>query len=228
MFDIKKIEDTLGFQFKNQELLKTAYCHKSFFKENPEWPHNEKLEFLGDAVLDLVLSDLLMQKFAEDSEGSLSRKRASIVNEASLCQLAKSLDMDQYLLIGERERNSNLRQNSRILASVFEAVVGAIYKDSGFQASFDWIQATFKESLSQTFENHDYEQDYKTRFQEWVQEVHKTTPIYKVISQSGPDHDRVFEVEVFINNESWGRAIGSSKKAAAQNAAEQALKRSQS
>jgi len=183
------------------------------------------LEFLGDAVLDLVISDLLMEKFSDDQEGSLSRKRASVVNEDRLFELAKKRDMDLYVLIGEREINNNLNKNSRIIASVFEAVVGAIYKDSGFDVAFDWIEKNFKETIEGAFLEHDFEKDYKTRFQEWVQEEHKKTPRYVVIGQSGPDHSRTFEMEVFVGEESWGRAIGSSKKSAAQNAAKQALEK---
>ncbi len=224
-FDQTTIEQKIGYQFKEAKWLKQAFCHRSFHKENPELPHNELLEFLGDAVLDLVISDLLMEKYEGDQEGSLSRKRASVVNEESLCQLAKNSSMDQFLLIGERELNNNLRSNPRIIASVFEAIVGAIYKDSGYQEAFRWIKGQFAELLSGSFEQYDFEKDYKTRFQEWVQEQYKKTPVYKVQGESGPDHARVFLMEVFVGDESWGTAEGTSKKMAAQKAAEQALKR---
>ncbi len=227
-FQLQEVEKKINYQAKNPHWLEQAFCHKSYHKEFPELNHNEILEFLGDAVLDLVVSDLLMEKFAEDQEGSLSRKRASIVNEESLFELAKKNSMDQYLLIGEREANNFLNENPRIVASVFEAVVGAIYKDSGFEEAYQWVHRNFQALIDQAFSEHDYEKDYKTRFQEWVQEQYKKTPRYVVINQSGPDHNRTFEMEVFIGEDSWGKATGASKKAAAQNAAKQALEKKES
>ncbi len=227
-FDVKKVEEKIGYTAKDPKWLEQAFCHKSYQKENPDCEHNEKLEFLGDAVLDLVLSDLLMVKFADDQEGSLSRKRASVVNEDRLCELARKNAMDQFLLIGERETNNNLQENPRIVASVFEAVVGAIYKDSGYEVVYKWVETNFQYLIDQAFSEHDFEKDYKTRFQEWVQENYKTTPRYNLIGQSGPDHDRTFEMEVFVGDESWGKASGTSKKSAAQNAAQQALEKVES
>ena len=224
-FNLQKIEDHIQYKARQEAWLKEAFCHKSFHKENPQWNDNEKLEFLGDAVLDLVVSDLLMARFKEDQEGSLSRKRASIVNEDRLFQLAKSRSMDQFLLVGKGERKSHLHRNPRIVASVFEAVVGAIYKDSGFKAAFDWIEKNFQPLIEQAFSEHDFETDYKTRFQEWVQETYKTTPRYEVIKQWGPDHARNFEVELFIQKTSWGKACGRTKKMASQKAAREALGR---
>lgn len=225
MFDVESLQTNLGYQFNNVDLLLQALSHKSYNKENPEQSHNEKLEFLGDAVLDVVVSDLLMEHFKEDKEGSLSRKRASVVNEDHLSVLAKQLGLDKFLRIGQRESKNNLRENPRILASVFEAVVGAIYKDSGFESSFKWIEALFIPVIEDAFAQHDFESDYKTRFQEYVQDKHKQTPVYSVVAQTGPDHERVFEVEVCVGDQSWGRAVGSSKKLAAQNAAKQALEK---
>ena len=220
-----ELQNNIGYQFKNSDWLVEAFCHRSYHKENPSQDHNEKLEFLGDAVLDLIISDMLMEKFQSDKEGSLSRKRASLVNEERLCQLALRMGLQNSILIGEREVAARLRGNPRILASVFEALIGAIYKDGGFAAVDLWTRKIFAELLDEVYENHDFEGDYKTRFQEWVQEKYKTTPRYRLIGESGPDHDRVFEMEVRIGEEIWGRAEGSSKKSAAQNAAREALKR---
>lgn len=225
MLDFNKLESSIEYHAKDSQWLAQAFCHKSFHKENPDWQHNEVLEFLGDAVLDLVVSDLLMEKFKGDQEGSLSRKRASVVNEARLFELAKKCSMDQFLLVGDREAKNNLQENSRIVASVFEAVVGAIYKDSGFDVCFEWIAKQFRPLIDEAFSEHDFEKDYKTRFQEWVQEEYKKTPRYQVISQEGPDHARTFEMEVFVGDQSFGKATGTSKKAAAQNAAKQALEK---
>jgi ribonuclease III len=225
MIDLDVFQNIIEYKFKNSDLLKQALCHKSYNKENPDCPHNEKLEFLGDAVIDLVVSDLLMQEFSEVTEGSLSRKRASVVNEDRLFQLAKQRTMDESLFIGERESKNNLRQNPRIVASVFEAVVGAIYKDAGYDIVYKWLVNIFKPVIEEAYSEHDFESDYKTRFQEWVQEEHKKTPRYVVINQTGPDHQRLFEVEVFIGDQSWGIAQGGSKKMAAQNAAKQAIEK---
>ncbi len=225
MFDLKLIESKIQYVAKDEQWLRQAFCHKSFQKENEDWVHNEKLEFLGDAVLDLVVSDLLMVRYADDQEGNLSRKRASIVNEDRLCELAKQREMEQFILVGDREANNNLRCNPRIIASTFEAVVGAIYRDSGYATVFDWVKDNFQPLIEEAFSEHDFEKDYKTRFQEWVQEEFKETPNYVVINQSGPDHSRVFEIEVFVNKQSWGVASGASKKMAAQNAAKQALEK---
>ena len=224
-FDLKNIEQAIFYKANDEKWLHQAFCHKSYHKENPEFDHNEVLEFLGDAVLDLVISDILMERFKDDQEGSLSRKRASVVNEDRLDEIARACKMDQFILIGEREANNNLRANPRIVASVFEAVVGAIYKDSGFQVVDQWIRDRFKDVMNQAFSEHDFEKDYKTRFQEWVQETYKKTPRYQLIGQTGPDHAREFTMEVFIGEESWGQASGASKKTAAQNAAKQALKK---
>lgn len=224
-WDQQSIQKAIQYEAKNYKILQTAFCHKSYTKEHEGFEHNEVLEFLGDAVLDLVVSDILIENFEGDQEGSLSRKRASVVNEDRLCEIGKKLSLNQFLLIGERESKSNLRENPRIIASAFEAVVGAIYKDSGYDRVSSWIRAHFEPLVSQAFNEHDFERDYKTRFQEWVQETYKKTPRYKVIDQQGPDHDRTFIMEVFIDGESWGVAEGNSKKSAAQNAAQQALEK---
>ena len=223
--NLDEFQKNLGYQFQDEALLRQALCHKSFHKENPDQPHNEKLEFLGDAILDVVLSDLLMEKFADDTEGSLSRKRASIVNEERLCQIGQELGIPFVLLIGERESKNNLDKNPRIVASALEAIIGAVYKDKGFTTVHNWVAQVFMPLLQGAFEEHDYESDYKTRFQEWAQEEHKKTPRYELIDQQGPDHARCFTVEVFVGEKSWGRAEGPSKKSAAQNAARAALER---
>ncbi len=223
--DRELFESTINYIFNNKDLLEQALCHKSYHKEHPSLPHNEKLEFLGDAVVDLVISDLLMKKFVDDKEGSLSRKRASIVNEDRLCYLGRLKKIEDFILIGERDKKTNLRENPRIIASALEAIVGAIYKDAGFETAYRWIEDHFSPLLDQAFDSHDFESDYKTRFQEWVQEHHKLTPRYHIVSQTGPDHEKIFEIEVYVGQELWALGFGSSKKAAAQNAAQKALEK---
>ena len=221
--DLKKLQEIIQYQWKDPSLPKQALCHKSYTKENPKQPHNEKLEFLGDAVLELVVTDLLMKSFDRDNEGNLSKKRASIVNEERLCHLATEKSLDSFLLVGKNEIKNGLQKNPRILASAFEALVGAIYKDSGFEKVHDWLNQIFKPVIDRAFSEYDFESDYKSRLQEWVQEKFKLTPVYHVVSQEGPDHARVFEVEIIVGNQSWGKAKGHSKKSAAHNAAKKAL-----
>ena len=223
--NLQQLQQNLGYEAKDITWLKHAICHKSFAKENLEYQHNEKLEFLGDAVLDLVLSDLLMLKYKNDQEGGLSRKRASIVNEDRLAELGRKFALQEYILLGEGEQANRLHENPRIIASALEAIIGAIYKDQGYENAYHWIEDVFAELLDEAFDTHDFEKDYKTRLQEWVQEAYKVTPRYRVIEQSGPDHAREFRMEVFVNEESWGIGEGKSKKAAAQDAAKKAMKR---
>ncbi len=222
-FDLEKLQKIIQYQWKDPYLLKQALCHKSYAKENPKQPHNEKLEFLGDAVLELVITDLLMKTFDKDNEGSLSRKRASIVNEERLCSLATEKSLDSFLLVGKNEIKNELQKNPRILASTFEAIVGAIYKDSDFERVHGWLHQIFKPVIDRAFSEYDFENDYKSRLQEWVQEKFRLTPVYHVISEEGPDHARVFEVEIIVGDQPWGKAKGHSKKSAAHNAARKAL-----
>ena len=221
--DFKELQKIIQYQWKEPNLLKQALCHKSYAKEHPEQPHNEKLEFLGDAILGFVVTDLLMKTFDKDNEGSLSRKRASIVNEERLCQLATEKSLNSFLLIGKGEIKNELQKNPRILASGFEALIGAIYKDSGFKKVYEWINRVFQPIINKAFSEYDFESDYKSRLQEWVQEEFKLTPTYHVTSEEGPDHARVFEVEVTVGDQSWGKAKGHSKKSASHNAARKIL-----
>lgn len=221
--DLEELQRIIQYQWKDLNLLKQALCHKSYTKEYPRQPHNEKLEFLGDAVLDLAVTDLLMKTFKEDNEGSLSRKRASIVNEERLCFLATQKSLGSFLLIGKTEIKNQLEKNPRILASAFEALVGAIYRDSSFDKTYQWLSQIFKPVIDQAFDEYDFESDYKSRLQEWVQEEFKLTPFYRVVSQEGPDHARIFEVEIIVGDKSWARAKGPSKKSAAHRAAKKVL-----
>jgi len=225
VFDHQNLEVAVDTAIKNPDLFEVALSHSSFSKENNKAENNEKLEFLGDAILDFVLSDLLMKIYSADTEGNLSRKRASIVNEERLAELAKDRGFADLILLGKSEQRNGLAHNPRILSSAFEAVVGAIYKDSGFEAVYAWIEKVFDELLHQAFELHDFEKDYKTRFQEIIQEKYKVTPIYKVLSHEGPDHQKVYRMEVSVKGEVWATGQGQSKKAAAQSAAEEAMKK---
>ncbi len=222
---IKSLESVFGYEFNNILNLATALTHKSHRYEANEKnsQDNEKLEFLGDAVLDLVLSDILMKNFPTDQEGALSKKRASLVNEDALAQIAKEFKLDEFLRLGKGERLSNGLQKPRILACSFEAVLGAIYVDGGFDKSFEVIKQIFEPKFSKIAAEPDFASDFKTRLQEKTQELFKRVPKYITESELGPDHDKYFEVLVELGEEVIARGSGRNKKAAEQNAAQNAL-----
>ena len=219
---LEKLQSLLNYTPRDPLWLQTAMTHKS---HNKEVANNERLEFIGDAIIDFVVADILFERFPEDSEGNLSRKRAALVNEDSLYNLAMRLKLDECLLVTAGEAESQLRANKRLLAGSLEAVIGAIYKDSGFQITYDWVKNLYMQNGIYDFSQYDFEKDYKTRFQEHIQEKFKITPIYKLIGISGPDHQKTFTVQVIVNDKIYGEGQGESKKIAAQVAAEEALKR---
>ncbi len=221
----KSLETSFDYRFKNIQHLYVALTHKSFRYEAGEkhGQDNEKLEFLGDAVLDLVLSDLLMKAFAQDQEGALSKKRASLVNEESLAIIAKNFKLDECLRLGKGERLSNGLQKPRILACCFEAILGAIYVDGGFDQCFTVIQKIYEPQFPKLATEPDYASDFKTRLQERTQELFKKVPRYVTDGEQGPDHDKEFEVYVELESEILARGKGRNKKSAEQNAAQNAL-----
>lgn len=210
--------------FANPELEEIAFTHKSWFFENPNTvsQQNERLEFLGDSVLALVLSEELMLRQNQVAEGVLSKQRASLVNENILCEIAYEFNFDQILKLGKGEEATGGRKKPRLLSSVVEAYIGAVYLDAGYKKSQELILTLYKNTLDD-LKNVQESFDYKTLFQEKSQELYKHTPIYKVISQQGPDHNRVFEVSVTVNGEFFAKAQGVSKKQASQLAAKNAL-----
>ena len=223
---MKSLETLINYQFQNPDLLKTALTHKSFVHENRAQPkvHNEKLEFLGDAVVDLAISEILMARFADDSEGQLSKKRASLVNEMSLAEISENLGISEYILLGKGELQSGGGKKPRLLASALEAIFGAIFKEAGFAAAKNTIEVLFTNKISNLSTEVDFDLDYKTRLQEIVQSEAKPVPAYRLVSESGPSHERVFEVEVNIQSYPSTIGVGRSKKAAEQEAARLALK----
>jgi ribonuclease-3 len=218
--------ERIGYNFKNADLLLLALTHKSFRNEQPTAVagDNERLEFLGDAVLDLVLSDLLMKRFGADQEGSLSKKRASLVNEEHLAELAREIGLDSYVRLGKGERQTGGLQKPRILASAFEAVLGAIFLDGGFDAASSAITRFFEPRLAPFLAGAaDFARDFKTRLQEQAQELFRLTPTYFVEREEGPDHNKIFEVSVRLDNRVLAVGKGRNKKAAEQDAARLAL-----
>ncbi len=224
------LSQILGYQFSRAALLELAFTHKSYANEmlggsSTVADDNERLEYLGDAVLDLALSELLMKKFPGDPEGALSKKRASLVNEDSLARIAQVHGFDQYLKLGKGEIKTGGLQKPRILASSLEAVMGAIFQDSGYIMVTNVIEILFREQLLKLeTDTIDFSSDFKTRLQERAQStLRKQTPTYRVEAESGPDHDKMFVVIVELEGEILARGQGKSKKVAEQDAAKLAL-----
>jgi ribonuclease III len=224
--ELASLENKLGYQFKNIGLLREALQHSSYVNEqrDPDLQDNERLEFLGDAVLDLVITHILMEQFPKTREGDLSRMRATIVNESQLSLVAQRLNLGQHLLLGRGEEQSNGQEKKSILADALEAVIAAVYLDGGLQAGFEVIERQFSEMISHVRDRL-AEEDFKSRLQELVQVQFKRIPDYKIVAESGPDHDKTFEVRLSIGNSLTTHGTGKSKKAAEQAAAEVALEK---
>lgn len=218
------LEKHLAYRFSDKSLLAQACRHSSFVNEHLEagLHSNERLEFLGDAVLDLVVGHLLMERFADLPEGELSRIRARLVNEAQLAHLARALNLGEYLKLGRGEEQTGGREKDSILADGFEAIVAAIYLDGGFQVAFDFVKKRFVPLMKGTLSAPG--NDYKTRLQELVQLKYKITPRYAIVGESGPDHDKIFIAEVCIGKRTI-QGEGRSKKLAQQAAAQKALEK---
>ncbi len=214
----------LGYTFKDTELLLQAFRHSSFKNEQPtsDLEDNERLEFLGDAVLDLAISHILMELFRDAEEGELSKFRASIVDELGLYQVAQGLDLGVLLLMGKGEEQSGGREKSSILANTIEALIGAIYIDAGFNRTFKIIRRLFSSQLEKVGTK-EIIYDFKSVLQEYTQQAFKVLPSYRLTGESGPSHDKTFEVELTLNGETLSQGKGKSKKEAEQNAAKEAF-----
>jgi ribonuclease-3 len=218
------LETKIQFQFKNRDLLARALTHKSFAHELREkGEHNEKFEFLGDAVLDLVLGEFLMELFPGDGEGGLSKKRASLVNEEVLSRLATDLELSKFLHLGKGETLTGGAQKPRLLASAYEALIGAIFLDGGYEIVRAFARRDFSKLIENLDPAQDFERDYKTRLQEMMQKDTKEAPVYELISEEGPPHDRTFTVCVRVKEVNLAMGTGRSKKVAEQEAAQKAL-----
>jgi ribonuclease-3 len=219
--------DKLKIKFKNIEILVTAFTHRSYVNEHRKtvFEHNERLEFLGDAVLELVTTEYLYNNFQEP-EGVLTNWRSALVRTESIGAAAAKLNFEPLLRLSRGEKRGSDRARAQILANSFEAVVGAIYIDQGYDVARDFIVdnllVTFKDILAKG----DW-MDPKSHLQELVQSHENYTPVYKVLSEEGPDHDKIFSVGVYVNGKLRGMGTGSSKQAGQQQAAEAALKDSQ-
>ena len=216
------LEQKLLYEFKDKTLLEEACRHSSYVNEQgADMRDNERLEFLGDAVLSLVIGHILMQRYPALLEGDLSRMRASLVNELQLAKIAKSMNIGVYIRLGKGEIQTNGRKKKSILADAFEAIIAAVYLDGGFSAAFKFIESHFSvliTSIAEPASNH----DYKSQLQEVVQVTHGLMPGYKVIREKGPDHNKTFVVKISVG-ELKTEGVGKSKKMAEQNAARKAL-----
>jgi ribonuclease-3 len=216
--DHDRLEELLGYRFQDRTHLATALRHSSWSNEHPsEGSDNERLEFLGDAVLDLVVGHRLMARYPQLREGELSVTRAQVVSEAGLAETAAKLELGEWMQLGRGEERSGGRQKPSILADALEAVVAAVYLDGGFGAVFELVGRLLGPRI-ETVEFKGF-YDFKTRLQEYCQGALKMVPTYRVVDELGPDHDKRFVVAVTIGHREWSRSIGSSKKEAEQMAA---------
>lgn len=220
--DLSKL---LGTEFNDRTHLLTAITHRSYLNEHREakQAHNERSEFLGDAVLELVVTDYLFNKYPEKSEGELTSVRAALVNTNSLAEASQKLGVNDFLLMSKGEAKDTGRARLYILANTFEAIIGALYLDQGYDAARDFIAGQLFDKTDLIVEKRLW-QDPKSRFQELAQEHRSVTPTYDMLSQTGPDHDRVFVVGVFLGKELVAEGRGRSKQEAEQVAAEEAIK----
>ncbi|MDR1444419.1 MAG: ribonuclease III [Treponema sp.] len=213
-----------GIRFKNPGLLNLSLTHRSVSNESGCRANNERLEFLGDAVLGVVCATVLYERFGEKSEGELAKIKSVVVSEDVLSAIARELQIDDLLILGKGEELSGGRKKSAILADALEALFGALYLDSGFTAAFSFIERCTGPEIGRVIDKN-YHADYKSLLQELCQRHFKLYPQYRLVNRSGPEHERLFRMEVQIKNLVYGPGIGRSKKAAEQEAAQLALER---
>ena len=218
---IVALEERIGYSFENKSLLELALSHSSYVNEltNRNKQCNERIEFLGDAVLELVSSEYLYKHRPNDKEGVMSKQRAALVCERALAMSARSINLGECLLLGKGESANGGANRDSILADAFEAVIGAIYLDGGYDVVSEFIIKKVLETGNENFV------DYKSRFQEIVQGRTNSKIVYELVGETGPEHDRQFEVTVSINGQVLGHGVGHNKKSAEQNAAMEAIVR---
>lgn len=216
---IKEFEGVIGYEFKNKDFIKTALTHSSYANERGLGECNERLEFLGDSVLGIVTAEYFYHNLNHLPEGEMTKKRAACACEKSLYKFAKEINLGRYIFLGRGEENMGGRDRSSILADAFEAVIAAIYLDGGLQNARDFVLRFVKKAANENISL----KDYKTELQEIIQKNPDEHLSYVLVGESGPDHDKRFEVEVMLNSNVIGCGMGRSKKLAEQEAARQAL-----
>jgi ribonuclease-3 len=216
--NLNQFFECLGYKFENKNLITEALTHKSYTRDF----NNERLEFLGDAVLDLIVGEFLFEKFKDSEEGTLSKLRAALVNENSFTNLANEIKLGNFIYISPAEEHNNGRNKSSILSNAFEAVMGAIYLEAGLEK----VKEISLKLILQVYKDINPDKllkDYKTTLQEITQAHFGCTPDYRLLSSTGPDHKKEFEIGVFINDKMYSKAKGHSKKVAQQNSAKDAI-----
>ena len=223
MAELERLQNTIGYTFERPELLNTALTHTSYVKgENRAAGHNERLEFLGDAVLELIVSEYLFINNPGMDEGLMTRVRSRAVYENALYDAARQIDLGRYLLLSHGEEHTGGREKPSILSDALEAVIGAVFIDGGIEPAKRFILSFAVESVREAVKTITVK-DYKTQLQEHVQQAHKGELEYNVINVSGPDHKRVFTMQVCLNGKEYGIGQGNSKQEAGQNAAHATL-----
>lgn len=224
MKDFSILEKKLELNFENKDLLMQAFTHRSYLNENPDFKleHNERLEFLGDAVIELIVTEHLYKEYPEKPEGDLTNWRAALVNAKMLTSVAEELGFNDFLLLSRGETKEVGKARAYILANTFEALLGALYLDSGYKPCDEFIKKYLLKKLAEIIKDGSYK-DLKSKFQEELQERVSITPNYKVMKELGPDHEKKFVVGVFLGSELIAEGEGSSKQEAEESAAELAL-----
>jgi len=225
MPDFSKFEKTIGIEFKNKDLLKQAFTHRSYLNEHrdTELVHNERLEFLGDAVLELIVTEYLYNKFSNQTEGDLTSYRSALVKAETLSEEALKMGMNDYLLLSKGEAKDTGRARQIILANTIEALIGAIFLDQGYDMAKYFISKYIFHLIDKIVENQAWI-DAKSKFQEQAQENEGITPLYKTVKEEGPDHDKKFTIAVYLGKEMIAEGNGKSKQEGEQMAASNALK----
>ena len=223
--NFSKFEEKIGVNFKDKNLLRQAFTHRSYLNENPSLglEQNERLEFLGDAVLELAITEYLYEKYPKKTEGEMTALRAALVNAVALSEVANNLNIGDFLLLSKGEAKSLGKARQYILANAFEALIGAIYLNGGYEETFDFLEKNIFGKIEEVIEKKLWI-DAKSLFQEKAQELESVTPAYKVLAESGPDHEKVFTMGVFLGDELITDGYGASKQEAEQDAARKALK----
>lgn len=223
---LSDLESKINLAFNNKDLLREALTHRSYLNENPSWdvPHNERLEFLGDAVLELVVTENLFGDYPDYTEGELTSIRAAVVNYQILSKIAAEIGLDEAVYLSKGEAKDSSRAKEVILANAIEAVIGAIYLDQGYEKTTEFIKKNILSLVPEIIKTKAYK-DPKSLLQEIIQEKLKITPIYEVLNEEGPDHQKIFTVAVYFDKDFGGEGKGYSKQEAEVDAAKDALRK---
>ncbi len=226
--DLSAFQNNIGLHFRDQSLLLRALTHPSYLNEHPKQglEDNQRLEFLGDAILDFISSEWLYHRFPEAPEGRLTRLRAALVRTETLAELAVKCHINEALLLGKGEEESGGRKRQTNLCAAYEAFIGALYLDQGIEVVRDFVQPQFQETLERVLQL-EMDKDPKSQLQEWAQAHLGLLPVYKTVRSEGPDHAKRFTIAVFIGDKRYAEGSGPNKQAAAQQAARQALRKLQ-